>query len=499
MVDIEHIDDREQLRQVALLLDRENQKLHDKIRALAAEIAKLKGQSGEAAQLELAYLRELLAARERALFAEKSERRPQTDGASPTAPEGEKVQRGHGARAQSKLPIVETVHELPAAEKACPQCGGELSEMSGQSEDSEEITVVERRFVLVKHRRKKYRCACNGHVATAPGPLKLSVRDDARGSRYSIDFAIEVAVAKYLDHLPLERQVRMMAREGLEIESQTLWDQIEALARSLGPTYEALRRHVLAAPLVGADETWWRLTEGKGSNRWWAWTTASADAVSYRILGSRSQEAAREVLAGYSGIVMADGYGVYEVLAQAGLAPGFTLVHCWAHARRKFVEAEPSFPEPCREVLDLIGQLYGVEREAGASLEARAALRGARSKVIAEKIHSWALGQRALPQSSLGKAIAYMLGLWTGLTRFLDDPRIPLDNNATERALRGAVVGRKNHYGSRSRRGTEVAALFYSLLETAKLVGVEPKNYLREAAHAALRGQAVLLPHQLAG
>src|SRR5215813_7807996 len=112
----------------------------------------------------------------------------------------------------------------------CPQCGGTLQEMKGQTEDSEEITVVERQFVIVKHQRKKYRCACNGCVDTAPGPLRLAARPDARGHRYAPAFAVEVAIDKYLDHLPLERQARRMRREGLTIESQTLWDQLEALA-----------------------------------------------------------------------------------------------------------------------------------------------------------------------------------------------------------------------------------------------------------------------------
>ena len=106
-------------------------------------------------------------------------------------------------------------------------------------------------------------------------------------------------------------------------------------------------------------------------------------------------------------------------------------------------------------------------------------------------------GARTLPESGLGKGIKYMLRLWPGLTRFLDDPKIPLDNNATERALRGLVIGRKNHYGSRSKRGTEVAALFYGLLETAKLAGVEPRQYLLEAAVAAITRNDVLLPHEL--
>jgi transposase len=115
-----------------------------------------------------------------------------------------------------------------------------------------------------------------------------------------------------------------------------------------------------------------------------------------------------------------------------------------------------------------------------------------------KQLHDWALQVEVLPRSPLGKAIAYMAGLWKGLTRFLERPKIPLDNNGTERSLRGIVVGRKNHYGSRSKRATEVAALFYSLRESAKLAGVEPKAYLRRAVHAALRGNAIPLPHQVA-
>lgn len=131
-------------------------------------------------------------------------------------------------------------------------------------------------------------------------------------------------------------------------------------------------------------------------------------------------------------------------------------------------------------------------------LELRAQLRQEQSTTIVEAIRGWAQQPRALPESSLGKAIAYMRGLWSGLTRFLDDARIPLDNNATERGLRGMVVGRKNHYGSRSQRGTEVAALFYSLIESAKLCGVEPTAYLLHATHAALEAPgAVTLPHAL--
>jgi transposase len=502
---LDQIRDLDTMRQVAVLLEQENDRLHVKLTALTRELSALRGDGARAAQRQLEALQEILAHREHALFGASSEKRPHAAPAGSAA--APTPRRGHGPTPQPTLPTLDVVHELAEADRTCPACGGTLREMAGQTEDAEEITVVERRFVMLQHVRKKYRCRCNGCVETAPGPVRLTTRPDARGRRYSADFAIEVAMNKYGDHLPLERQARIMRREGLTIDSQTLWDQLEAAATILQPTYDALRRHVLAAPVIGADETWWRLLQGPEAKRWWAWSVTAEDAVAYTILESRSQEAARQVLNGYTGIVVADGYGAYDALARAG--PRFTLAHCWAHVRRKFVEAEPHYPGPCGEALAFIGQLYAVERACprlpGADdegrteiLRLRATLRAEQSAPIVTELHAWARRQHALPESSLGKALSYMLGLWPGLTRFLNDPRIPLDNNATERGLRGMVVGRKNHYGSRSKRGTEVAALFYSLIESAKLCGVEPKAYLLRALRAALVSpDTVTLPHAL--
>jgi transposase len=196
--------------------------------------------------------------------------------------------------------------------------------------------------------------------------------------------------------------------------------------------------------------------------------------------------------------MMADGYGAYSGLQNRGAK--FALAHCWAHARRKFVETEEFFPVEARQAIDLIGELYDVERLCPTGPPGdpmRRELRDTRSREILGRIQQWALSVRTLPKGGLGKAIAYMSGLWPGLTRFLDDPRIPLDNNATERALRGVVIGRKNHYGSRSRRGTEVAALFYSLCETAKLNKLDPASYLSQIARAAIRAEALPLPHEM--
>lgn len=496
MVQLDKEDDIEILRQTALMLARENQKLVEKILALTRELNALKGKAPTALRQQIERLKQQLAERNRRIFGDSSERRshpetpPQGRADKPAPP-----QKGHGPHKQPQLPVVEQTHVLDDADRACPACGGTLEEWQGQFEESEEIDVIERTFVIKKHRRQKYRCRCQACIETASGPLKLR-----EGARYSVAFAIAVAVGKYLDHLPLERQVRIMGREGLVVESQTLWDQLERAASLLLPAYEALQQRALAEPVVGADETRWRLLGAKGKDegeatRWQVWAVATPRAIVYQIRDSRSAAAAEAVLRGFKGVIMCDGYAAYKTLANNN--PELTLAHCWAHVRREFVEIAAVAPEETTEILDLIGELYQVEALCPAGPEGdalRTELRNMRSREIVGRIKAWAASTAALGESALGKAIAYMAGIWSGLVRFLDDPRIPLDNNATERGLRGVVVGRKNHYGSRSRRGTEVAALFYSLLESAKLVGEDPRAYLQRALVAALRSEPIPLP-----
>lgn len=491
-VNLAHETDVERLRQAALLLEAENGRLTSKVLELTRQLATARGENALELQMQLAELEAQLAKRNHMLFGTSSEQRhPKRSGGRP-----ERTPRpGHGPKPQPNLELVEKVHRLDAADQVCNSCGGQLQEWKGQSEDSEDVDVIERKFVVVKHRRQKYRCTCGGCVETALGPQKLF-----EGARYSINWAVEVAVQKYLDHLPLERQVRIMAREGLAVDSQTLWDYLERLVRLLAPAWDRLHRHVLGQPVIGADETRWPLMgapEGTPS-RWQLWALSTADAMVYRILESRSAEAARQVLGEYTGILMVDGYAAYESLAKNG--GKFSLANCWGHARRAYLDIRDTFPQ-VETVLDFIGELYNVEALCPTGPpgdEVRRRLRDTKSRPIIVRIQQWALEQRALPESGLGKAIAYMGGRWNGLVRFLDNPAIPLDNSATERGIRGPVVGRKNHYGSRSKRGTEVAAVLYSLMESAKLCGLEPKAYLRQAVTAALAGEQIPLPHEAA-
>ncbi len=488
---IETETDIERLRQMALLLQAENERLLKRLARLSAELAVAQGTAAETLQLEIQLLKEQLDNRTRELFAPSSERRAATP-----EPRAERPRQGHGPTAQPALPIVEVLHALDEPDKICPKCGGDLLEWTGQFEEAEEIDVVERSFRIVRHKRQKYRCRCGACIETALGPPKL-----IPGGRYSVDVAVSVAIAKYADHLPLARQARQMARAGLEIGTQALWDQINALAVHLEPTHEALHEHVLSAPVLAADETRWPLLGEARSSKWHAWALCSQEAIAYRILPSRSADAARRVLKEYTGCVVADGYAAYTTLQERAGPTSFELAHCWVHCRRKFVKAEPHYPQAA-EVLEKIRRLY--EIEAAVCLtdpewrQKLAERRRTQSAPIVNDIYHWLTSQRVLPKSSLGNAIQYTLGLWPGLKKFLDNPDIPLDTNHVERGMRALALGRKNHYGSRSRRGTRVAALFYSLIESAKLAGVEPAAYLAEATQRAIANPgAVTLPSDL--
>jgi len=502
---IENISDADHLKQIALLLQGENDRLHRRLDDLVRENAKLKGQDGERQlELEIQRLQAQMSKLQKMMFGASSERR-KGDGGDEPGEQEKKSQTGHGPTEQPELPRVEEVHELPEEARVCELCGGVLDEWKGQEETTEEVSVVRRVFVLKQHKQKKYRCKCGGCIKLAEKPARL-----VDGGRYSTEFAVEVAVEKYLDHMPLERQVRKMRREGLRVTSQALWDQLWFLSRALKPVYERLKPYILSFPVISADESVWYLLEKGGRKRWYVWGAACPFAVYYRLDPSRSGEVAVELLGDYGGKIITDGYQGYNGLSRDGPHGGkATIVNCWAHARRKFVECEQDYPDECEKALKMIRGLYEVEkqvpnpwslpeaeREQAFSLLARQ--RDERSRAITEELKEWAREQLSLPESTFREALEYMLGHWKGLTAFLDDPRVPLDNNRIERGFRGPVVGRKNHYGSKSKRGTEVAAIFYSLIESAKLCGLDPREYLLSATEAALADPGTaLMPHEL--
>ena len=497
MIDIDRTRDTELLRQVAKIQDAELRRLQIENIVLRRENAALKGASPEEIEAKIAEFEKQLTESYEKTRLGGSERRPRND--KPEKPK--RAQKGHGPTPQPKLAIEHVEHDLDEADKVCPTCGGGLEPFDGQFAESEEVDVVGVQYVLKKHRRKKYRCPCGCSVQTADAPKRL-----VPGGRYSIEFAIRCVYDKFDGHLPYERQVRRMARAGLKTSTQTLWDQSLAVAGCFKDAIQRLHAYLLKQDLLLADESRWPLLGalGRKSKNWYAWTLVCDNAILHKIQDSRSNEAAAELLRNFKGVLVTDGYVVYTSKAKE---LGYVQAHCWSHARRKFLDAESSEPELAGHFLDDMGELFGVEREIDECVaelspveaaELRAQVRDERSRAIVNRIGQRAAQARVLPRSPIAAAIKYLENRWDGLVRFVDDARVPTTSNAAERALRGLVLGRNNHFGSRSQRGTEVAAIFYSLIESAKLNGLNPVDYLRIGVQAHLNGQQVPLPHEVA-
>jgi transposase len=308
---------------------------------------------------------------------------------------------------------------------------------------------------------------------------------------------VEVAASKYIEHLPLDRQVKTMAAQGLVVESQTLWDQISALAKKLEPAWERLRAHALSGRVLGFDETSWPVLQKGNKKSWTMWQLSTREVVYFAVAEAANSAAGRKFLGNFSGTAIGDAATVHKSMAKDAT---YRLAFCWSHGRRKFIKAEKNDPIRSRQFLEMAKPLWVIEAQAPPAPEGdalRSQLRHEKSRPIVESIRTWLIGQRFLPQSDIGIAIKYMAAHWEGLEVFLDDPEVPLDNNRTERGFRGPALGRNNFYGSHSRRGTEVAAVLYSLVESAKLVGLEPKGYLKTALAAALAGIVIPIPHEL--
>jgi transposase len=481
-MDLRREKDIEQLRRVALAQQVQIEQLLRVLRAKCDELAQLKG-SEEELQQTLKLVEEL----SRRASVPATPGATSEDDRDPKA-KGKKAREHFGNTKQPELPHVEQVFELDDADKTCPSCGGELQPMKDQFDTSEMIDVIEVSYRVVRVQQQKYSCKCGGCVETAPGPERATP-----GGRYSLDFAVKVATDKYLDHLPLARQERILRRHGLVVTSQTLWDQLSALGRRLESASRALLARALAQPVIGLDQTGWPRLDGSSDRPWQMWCLTAPGMVVHRIRDDKSADTFRALLGDYQGVVVCDALKTHEAGARGN--DRIALAGCWAHVYRKFEEAAPDHPE-AQLALAWIGQLYEIDARADGDLAKKAELRAANSSKVLATMKTWLWNQAALKTLSIGNAAAYTIANWDRLTRFVGDARVPLDNNATERGIRGPVVGRKNHYGSKSRRGTEVAATFYTLLETAKLVGIDPAKYLREAALADARGE-VLVPADL--
>lgn len=478
-MDIRSEPDIERLRAVTVLQSSWIEHLTAQLEQKCREIDELKGVEGDfQATLDIA---------------EKAVADALGQSAPPDKPEKEKKPRKprekFGATPQPKLEQETMKCVLDEPDMTCPSCGGELKPFAGQSDVSELIDVTEVTYRLIRVEQQKYVCRCGGCVETAPGPVRM-----ADGGRYSVAFGAKVVTDKYVHHIPLARQVRIMAGHGLTVTSQTLWDQVYASAELLRATWIALRLQILACGVIGLDQTGWPSLHDKKAKPWQMWALTAPRMVWHGIRDDKSAATFVDLVGRFDGVVVCDALKTHGAGARA--SPGIKLAGCWAHVRRKFADARDKWPE-AQVALDYIRALYDIDKKATDDAELLA-LRQTEPKAVLANFKKWLLSQRTLPRSAFGKAVRYPLENWARLTLFVDDVRVPLDNNATERGLRGPVVGRRNHHGSKSRRGTEAASILYSLAETAKLCGVEPLTYFDEAIRQArLNPGVVFFPWEM--
>jgi hypothetical protein len=346
---------------------------------------------------------------------------------------------------------------------------------------------VPARFRVIRHVRPKLSCACCAKVVQAPAPERPIARGLAGAGLLA-----HVLVAKYADHTPLYRQADIYAREGVELDRSTLADWVGGASRLLAPLLDALRKHVISAEKLHADDTPVPvLAPGRGrtkTGRLWAYVRDDRPAASpqppavwFAYTPDRKGEHLDRHLAGFKGTLQADGYAGFGRLYEGGQV---VEAACWAHVRRKFHDLFEAHHSPtAAEALQRIGALYAIEAEIrGKPPDERQREREARSRPLLNSLHQWLREQRQLlsRKSDTTAAINYALTRWDALVRFCSDGRIEIDNNAAERALRAVALGRRNYLFAGSDAGGERAAALYSLLGTAKLNGIDPEAYLRQ-------------------
>ncbi len=406
------------------------------------------------------------------------------------APVMEPAARPRRARKPARRPLPENLPReriVYPAPCACPKCGGPVRKLG--EDVTESLECEPRRWKVVEHVREKVSCRSCEAISQPPAPSHPIARGRAGPNLLAL-----VLAAKYGQHLPLTRQSAIFAREGVEIDVSTLADWVGAAAASLMPLVEVIRAHVFAALRLHGDDTTVPVLAKERTRIGRLWVYVRDDrpfagpappAAAFFYSPDREGLHPERHLAGFAGILQADAYGGFNRLYEPGRKPGPILeAACWAHARRKLYELAATSKAPvAAEAVRRIDRLFAVERDvAGLSAEARLAVRQERSAPILADLEPWLRQQqeRLSRKSEVGKAIAYTTRRWEALTRFMSDGRICLSNNAAERALRGVAVGRRNWTFAGSDRGGERAAAIYTLIETAKLGGVDPQAWIAD-------------------
>lgn len=424
------------------------------------------------------------------LYGKSSEREP---GAPADQQKDEKDKKPRTSKTRVLLPsqrypdaeLIErhvTLKDLPS----CDCCGTEMED-SGMTEDSEFLTVVPAQYIVVRQLRHKYRCGkCHGDLKTAPAPPRITP-----GSSYSDEMAIDVGLSKYCDLIPVERYAAMAERAGTpDLPPQSLIELTHQLADFVSEAYTGLKNEILEAKVLHADETPHRMLEGDEKDRWYLWGFSTPETSYFECRDTRSGTVSSDLLKNSKcEFLVSDVYSGYgssvraiNEARRAAQLPLVRNVYCNAHARRYFKKAKDNTClDDAQFFVDEYKKIYALEDEAKG--KGQAEVLELRSKMVP---HFEAMRARAFAnvagyssKSKIAKAMNYFLGNYAELTLFTAMAELPIDNNAEERLLRSPVVGRKTWYGTHSKRGALTAAILFSLVQTCKLIKVNPRAYFK--------------------
>lgn len=476
----------------------QNEALESELARAIKEIYRLKNQHLTEEQLKMV-LEEHLAELNASLYGASSERYKKPKD-KPKKKEPQKPRVKLPSERYPNVPIKEVpVKADPMPD--CEACGKQMSE-SGMTEDSEQLTVIPKKYEILRFKRAIYRCTCQGCMKTAALPPRI-----IEGSTYSDEMILDVVLSKYCDLIPMQRYVGMAARGGLkDLPPNSLIDLTHKFAFFAMEVYRLIEAEILQAKVLAADETPQRMLEGSATKSWYLWGFSTPTLCYLLARSTRSGDVAHEILARSAcEVLLSDvftGYGKAIRLANEERKSNEQVLiinaNCNAHARRYFFKPNPvTYPE-AGFYLDHYHEIYQLNDEAKGKppdevLHLRSQMK---PRFEAMKVRAMEELARYPNGTKYKKALNYYLENYVGLTYFLTDPRVPIDNNGQERLLRSHVVGRKTWYGTHSEQGAETAAVLFSIVETCKLNGVNPREYFADLVASILSRKKVLTPAQ---
>jgi transposase len=421
-------------------------------------------------------------------FAEELEQKPLPAEGFPQGeaePEVRRVQRRKGRRALANfenLPVSTHVYELPAEQRSCSCCGEQRQEIG--SEESWQIEYLPGHFERLRHVRKKYACSRCEQAGENPQIEAAAKAETAIEKGFAGPGLLSfIVTSKFADYLPLYRLEDIFERQGFAISraTQSVW--CGDVADVVEPLYRRMAERVRQSHVVATDDTVFPMLGPGQTQSARMWVYVGDEANPYNVFDftlNRGREGPKEFLKDYTEVLLADAYGGYNGVV-AGNA--ITRAGCWAHARRKFVEAENTAPEIAREAVALLGRLFAVEKQAkDVSVAERLALRQTQSVLVLAELRQKLLGwkEQLLPKHPMAEAVNYTLGQWEELTVFTRDGAVPIDNNVSEREMKRVVLNRKNSLFVGNPRGGRTAAILASLTSSCRRHEMDPQLYFMQ-------------------